>query len=524
MTTERSSWVSPPLAGSFPTLADALEAAGAQHGERTAFVDSGERLSFADWYGRADALAAELVERGVRPGDVVAIMLPTSIDYAVAYGAIALAGGVATGVNARLGEREVTAILERSDATAVVHDAGAFTVAAGADAVVVDRRELATACTGPRLGDRRPTRASSDPAVIIWTSGTTGAPKGAWFDHRNLHAAVASAGAMSRPHDVKLVGTPFAHAGYMAKSWDQLAWGTTIVVSPTPWRAADMLRLIVDERITVVGGVPTQWAKLLDEPGVASADLSHVRLGLVATAPAAPELIERVTATVGCPLVVRYAMTESPSITGTDPGDPPEVQYRTVGRPQRGMQIEIVGPGGSPVEPGEVGRVRVRGECVMRGYWGDPELTAAVLDAEGWLTSSDLGRLDPDGNLVLAGRSTDMYIRGGYNVYPLEVENVLAEHPGVERAAVVGSPAPVIGEIGVAFVTPTDPRDPVTLAELRSWVSERLADYKAPDRLVVLDPLPLTAMMKIDKVELGRQAALTTDDRTRDEPPTKGVS
>lgn len=177
------------------------------------------------------------------------------------------------------------------------------------------------------------------------------------------------------------------------------------------------------------------------------------------------------------------------------------------------MEIELVDDDGALVPQGEVGRVRIRGECVMRGYWGDRDQTAAVLADGGWLTSSDLGLFDDSGNLVLVGRATDMYIRGGYNVYPLEVENVLAEHPGIEQAAVVGSPAPVIGEIGVAFVAPTDPMDPPTLAEVRMWVIDRLADYKAPDRLVILESLPLTAMMKIDKAELGRRAAATTDDR-----------
>ena len=475
-------------------------------------------MSFAEWYRSADALAAALVERGVRPGDVVAIMLATSIDYAIAYGAIALAGGVATGLNPRLGEREIRSILGRAQPSAVILDPDLFTIMAHggvphADIVVVNRSELAALYERSGLGDRRPRRDPSDAAVIIWTSGTTGIPKGAWFDHRNLHAAVASAGVMSNPYDVKLVGTPFAHAGFMAKIWDQLGWGSTIVIAPTPWRACDMLRLLVDERITVAGGVPAQWAKLLDLPGAAAADLSHVRLGLVATAPAAPELIERVSSTIGCPLVVRYAMTESPSITGTDPDDDPMVQCRTVGRPQAGMEIELVDDDGALVPQGEVGRVRIRGECVMRGYWGDRDQTAAVLADDGWLTSSDLGLIDDSGNLVLVGRATDMYIRGGYNVYPLEVENVLAEHPGIEQAAVVGSPAPVIGEIGVAFVAPTDPMDPPTLAEVRMWVIDRLADYKAPDRLVILESLPLTAMMKIDKAELGRRAAATTDDR-----------
>ena len=508
----------PPLTGSFLTLADALEAAADQHGARTAFVDTatGERLSFAEWHGRADALAKTLVEHGVKPGTVVAIMLPTSIDYAIGYGAITLAGAVATGLNVRLGDREISSILERAQPTAVLLDRQAFTVMPPGGTALVERSELTTRSDGRALGDRRPQRDPSDAAVIIWTSGTTGIPKGAWFDHDNLAAAVASAGVMSNPYDVKLVGTPFPHAGYMAKIWDQLAWGTTIVIAPTPWRASDMLRLLEVERITVAGGVPTQWTKLLEEPGLATAALSHLRLGVVATAPAAPELIRHVTAAIGCPLVVRYAMTESPSITGTDPEDSPEVQSSTVGRPQSGVEIQLADAEGAPVAPSDIGRVRVRGACVMRGYWGEPELTAATLGADGWLTSSDLGRFDGDGNLVLVGRTTDMYIRGGYNVYPLEVENVLAEHPGVLRAAVVGSPAPVIGEIGVAFVTPAEPDHPPALAELRAWVAERLADYKSPDRLVVLDALPQTAMMKVDKAELSRLAAATMDTRGRD--------
>jgi acyl-CoA synthetase (AMP-forming)/AMP-acid ligase II len=505
----------PPLQGRFDTLADAFEAAAEQHGSRTAYVEDGTRLSFAEWHQRSDALAAVLVERGVAPGDVVAIMLPASIDYAVAYGAIALAGAVATGINTRLGRREIAAILGRAAPTCAIVDHAAFASPPAIDEVVIVRDKLAPLTRGQRLGPARPHRDPADPAVIVWTSGTTGIPKGAWFDHRNLEAAVHSAGVMSAPFDVKLVGTPFAHAGYMAKPWDQLAWGTSIVIAPTPWTAGDMLRLLVEERITVAGGVPTQWAKLLEEPGIATADLAHVRVGLVATAPAPPELIARVATVIGCPLVVRYAMTESPSISGTEPDDDPAVQYRTVGRPQAGVQVEIVDAEGRAVAQGVAGRVRVRGACVMRGYWGDAETTAQVLSDGGWLTSSDLGYFDGDGNLVIVGRADDMYIRGGYNVYPLEVENVLAEHDAVDRVAVVGLRTSVIGEIGVAFVVPADPAAPPELDDLRSWVAGRLADYKAPDRLVIVDALPLTAMMKVDKAALAVHAAATVDTRKR---------
>ncbi|MHB8463925.1 MAG: class I adenylate-forming enzyme family protein [Acidimicrobiales bacterium] len=489
-----------------------MDAAAVQFGERDAYVDGARRLTFSDWARAADGVARALVDHGVGPGDVVAMYLPTSIDYAIAYAGIVRAGAIATGINTRLGPREVSSIVDRGRPALMIADPSLGDPALGSlMPAMMTRRDLVDACAGA-APVRRPSVDASDPAVIIWTSGTTGVPKGAWFDHSNLAAAVRSAGVMSAPFDRRLVGTPFPHAGYMAKLWDQLAWGSTLVISPTPWTADDMLRLLVSERVTVAGGVPTQWAKLLEHPGLEEADVSALRLCLAATAPASPDLIERVTARLGCPMVVRYAMTESPSITGTEPGDPADVLYRTVGRPQAGVEVMVAGEDGLAVSAGVVGRVRVRGACVMRGYWREPELTAEVLSPDGWLTSNDLGCFDPEGNLTLVGRTSDLYIRGGYNIYPIEVENVLAEHTAVAKVAVVGTPAPVIGEIGVAFVVPTDPLRPPTTEELRAWASARLADYKAPDRVELVDDLPLTAMLKIDRAAL--KARLTDGGRS----------
>jgi len=278
------------------------------------------------------------------------------------------------------------------------------------------------------------------------------------------------------------------------------------VISPVPWSAEQMAALLRDERITVAGGVPTQWSKLLDVPGVAGA-FSALRVGIAATAPAAPELVERVGEMLGVPLIVRYAMTECPSISGTRPEDPPEIQFRTVGRPQEGVEIRVVDQDGRRLGSGEVGEIRVRSACLMRGYWRDPERTRAAFDGDGWLRTGDLGSITPDGHIVLSGRRGDMYIRGGYNVHPLEVEHVLSAHPQVKQVAVVGAAAPVIGEIGVAFVVPEGPDRPPDLAGLRSWVKDRLADYKAPDELVLVDELPLTSMSKVDRERLRRHAA-----------------
>jgi acyl-CoA synthetase (AMP-forming)/AMP-acid ligase II len=202
-------------------------------------------------------------------------------------------------------------------------------------------------------------------------------------------------------------------------------------------------------------------------------------------------------------------MTECPTICGTDPGDPAEVQFATVGRPAAGMAVRV-GPDGG---------VEVSGPCVMRGYWRNPELTAEVL-RDGWLHTGDVGVLGEDGNLTLVGRTGDMYIRGGYNVHPGEVERALAGHPGVRQAAVVGRSAPVIGELGVACVVPADGSTPPTLAELRSHVAGELADYKAPDELLIVDELPLTAMLKPDRLALRELIALHDRDiQRRDSQP-----
>jgi acyl-CoA synthetase (AMP-forming)/AMP-acid ligase II len=500
--------------GDNTTLGELILAAVDHIGDREAFVEvaTGERMTFAELAERAVALATHLRAQGIGHGDVLAVCLPPSIDFAVACYAGALLGTIVTGVNTRLGPREISAIFERCQPAAVVREQG-FTLPDGHAPVVIDRASLADVSTSSSL---LPTwklpvaQRPSDAAVIIWTSGTTGLPKGVWLDHANLAAAVQTAGEMTLAFDRRISGIPMAHAGFMAKLWEQWAMAVTFVLTPTPWSAQTMLDVLSTERITVGGGVPTQWAKLLELPGVAEADLSALRICLAATAPAAPELIERMRETLGAPVIVRYAMTESPSISGTRTDDPPDVQYRSVGRPQDGVRIRLVDETGVEVPNGEVGRVTVSGPCVMRGYWNDPVMTAAAFDDNGWLVSGDLGYLDSEGNLVLVGRLGDMYIRGGYNVYPLEVENVLAEHPGVATAAVVGVATPVIGEIGRAFMVPSDPTHPPTLAELRRWVSDRLADYKRPDELVIRDTLPVTAMGKVDKVALAAEGPPTT--------------
>jgi acyl-CoA synthetase (AMP-forming)/AMP-acid ligase II len=245
--------------------------------------------------------------------------------------------------------------------------------------------------------------------------------------------------------------------------------------------------------------VPTQWRLVLDHPLLAATDTSSLRITATGGTRVPPDLVRDMRAAFGVPVLVRYTSTEASVSTGTDIDDDDEVIANTVGRPAPNVELRLVTDSGSPVAQGGVGEVLVRSRAVMRGYWRDPDKTSEVIDADGWVHTGDLGRLDAAGHLVMIGRRVEMYIRGGYNIYPAEVERVLGEHPGVEAVAVVGIEDTVLGQIGAAAVVPDDAERPPSLEELRSWCRQRLADYKAPDRLHIVDQLPLNAMGKVDK-------------------------
>jgi acyl-CoA synthetase (AMP-forming)/AMP-acid ligase II len=349
-----------------------------------------------------------------------------------------------------------------------------------------------------------PVLGADRPVAICWTGGTTGRPKGVLFDQANLAAVAQASGVLSAPFDRRLSPLPFAHVGTMTRAFDEIGRVITTVISPPQWTAAEAIRLLSAERVTVAQGVPTQWELMLRQPALVEADLSSLRLAAAGASRVPPDLLRRMRAALGVPVVNRYASTEAAVICGTRPGDPDEVVTETVGRPESSVELRVVDDAGRPLPAGEIGRVQVRSGAVMKGYWRDPAATAEVLDADGWLTVGDLGTLDADGNLSFMGRSGDSYLRGAYNVYPVEVERELAEHPMVAQAAVVAVPDPVLGEVGVAYVVADGE---VGVQELVGWVGGRLADYKRPDHVVVVDELPLTTLGKVDRRRLADDAA-----------------
>ncbi len=436
-----------------------------------------------------------MIAGGISPGDVVLLRLPSESSYVVAYAAAAKVGAITAGVNPRLAEPEQVAV------AAVADPALILTTADEVDAL------------------RRPSSLHPLPddegraVALVFTSGTTGLPKGALFRDRELAAitridvADAWGDPAARPAAM-LAGTQFAHVGFMTKLPWYLRLGTTTHILGR-WRAADALACIADHRIASIGGVAPQIALLLRED-VEAYDIACVQNLIVGGAASPPALVREAKARFGADYSIRYSSTESGGCgTGTAFDADDEEALFTVGRPRGGIEVDIRDDAAHPLPDGEVGEVWLRSPTAMACYWQDPEATAQAL-VDGWLRTGDLGLIDDRGLLRLAGRLKEMFIRGGYNVYPAEVESVLADHPAVAEVVVVPRPDDVMGEVGVAVIVPTDPAQAPTLAEVRSFLEPKLARYKLPEAVRLVATLPLTPMQKIDRRRLAADEAQST--------------
>jgi acyl-CoA synthetase (AMP-forming)/AMP-acid ligase II len=472
-------------------IPEVVAEAARRFGPTAAFVDAdGTPLSYAELDARSDAVAAALRASGVGPGAVVALTLPSTTAYVLVYIGAAKAGAITAGINPRLTGPEQQACID------IVEPALVISTADEVERLIADgagrsRPEL------PVDPDRR--------AVVVFTSGTTGLPRGAIFTNRQL-AAVTRIDVADQWGDGStvpmLAGTQFAHIGFTTKLPWYLRLGSTTYLLPR-WRAADVLELAERVRLSTLGGVAAQIALLLREPSFDDRDLSSVQQLVVGGGPSAPALVQEARRRFGADYSIRYSSTESGGVgTGTAFDADDHEALETVGRPRGEVEVEVRDGDGAVLPDGEVGEVHLRSGAVMSGYWGDPEATAHALPGDGWLRTGDLGRIDETGCLVLAGRAKEMFIRGGYNVYPMEVEAVLGQHPAVADVAVVPRPDPVMGELGVAAVVAADPARPPALADLRAFAGERLASYKLPDDVIVVDELPLTPGQKIDRKAL----------------------
>jgi len=483
------------------SLAANLTEAARRHPERVALRLDELEIPYAALDDASARLAALLVARGLQPGDRVGVMLPNVPYFAIAYYGALRAGGVVVPMNVLLKERETTFYLSDPGARAVIawHDFAAA-AQAGADAAGAECLVVAPGEFEELLGAVAPlaepvARSGSDTAVILYTSGTTGTPKGAELTHANLRRNVEIVVEMLAlgADDVILGALPLFHAfGQTAGLNAAVAAGACLTLIPR-FHPAKALAIMERDGVTVFEGVPTMFAAMLhcgERP-----DTSALRLCVSGGAALPVEVMRGFEEAFGCTVLEGYGLSETSPVASFNQPDR-ERKAGSIGTPVDGVDMKLLDPG----EDG-IGEIAIRGHNVMKGYWNRPDATAEAIDADGWFRTGDLARVDSDGFFFIVDRSKDMIIRGGYNVYPREIEEVLYEHPAVREAAVVGIRDDILGEeVGAAVVL--KPGAQADAAELRAFVKERVAAYKYPRKVWLVDDLPKGPTGKILKREI----------------------
>ena len=479
-------------------LAGLLTDAAQAHAARPALLIGDTRIPYRELDAARVRWTGLLRARGLRPGDRVAIVLPNGFEYIGAlYGTLS-AGGIAVPLNPLLRRAEIEERLADSDASILVAPAAAEELA-GLPVARTDASEALIATPDNGIAER----GGDEPAILLYTSGTTGRPKGAELTHGGMRASAAFLSGpllRLRDDDVLLGAAPFSHIFGLAGVLNPaIATGACIALLPR-FDAEAALALMQRESAEVFLGVPSMCIALL-RAADAGAPVPKLRVAHVGGAPLPPETLHAFAARFGCEVLEGFGMTEtSGGVVSHVSGQ--LVKPGSVGTPAPGVDLRIAGAGGEDLGAGEPGEVQLRAPGMMRGYWRDPGATREAF-ADGWFRTGDVGYRDADGYLYLVDRTKDVIMRGGYSVYPREVEDALYEHPAVSEAAVVGVPDELLGEEVVAVVVPRAGHDcdPV---EIRAFMRERVAAYKYPRLVVVAAGLPHGPSGKILKREIDR--------------------
>ena len=489
-------------------LAEDLVSSAQKNGERTALRLDDLRVSYSDLEHGSGLIAGILRAKGLQPGDCVGVMLPNVHYFPLVFYGVLRCGAIVVPMNPLLKGREVAYYLGDSGASLILawHEcaeaAHAGSEQAGADCVLIEPGAFESMlAAAPAVATVTP-RTSDDTAMILYTSGTTGAPKGAELTHGNFRytSHVSARIADVRPATVALGALPLFHAfGLTCGLITPVAAGASVTLLPR-FHPARALELIERDQVTVFLGVPTMYVSMLALPDRARYDTSSLSLCLSGGAAIPVEVLHQFEAAFGCTVLEGYGLSESCAFATFTPLGR-ERKAGSVGLPAEGMRITIVDDAGRALPPGQSGEVFVRGPSVMKGYWNRPDATAAAIDEDGWLRTGDIGRTDEDGYLYLLDRKKDLIIRGGYNIYPGEIEQVLFEHPAVREAAVIGTPHPSLGEEVGAAVS-LKPGIESTPEEIRAFVKERVAAYKYPRLVWIVEELPKGPTGKILKREI----------------------
>jgi long-chain acyl-CoA synthetase len=475
--------------------------------DRVAIRLDDRTLTYSHLEGASRHVAGLLSEHGVRPGDRVAIMLPNVPLFAVLYHGILRAGGVVVPMNPLLKEREVAYYLGNSGAKlmfawqAFADEAQAGAKLADTEGVVVDPVEFTDVIGASPAVDGVVDRQVDDAAVILYTSGTTGQRKGAQLTHANLlrNVEIATSDLLALgPDDVVFGGLSLFHVfGQTCGLNAAVAVGASLTLLPR-FDATKALEILVRDRVTIFEGVPTMFVALVNHPDRASYQLPALRVCVSGGAAMPVEVMAAFEKEFGCIVLEGYGLSETSPAASFNLPD--KRRPGSIGTPVTGVEFRLVGESGSDVARGEVADIAIRGHNVMKGYWDKPEETANAI-RDGWFFSGDLARQDEDDFYFIVDRKKDMIIRGGYNVYPREIEEVLYEHPAVAEAAVIGVPHPGLGE-EVGAVVALKPGATATVDELRDFVKQRVAAYKYPRHLQIVHALPKGPTGKILKREI----------------------
>jgi acyl-CoA synthetase (AMP-forming)/AMP-acid ligase II len=474
------------------TIPEMVLSTADRFGDLEAIVDGQSRLSFTELVSRVRCAAGAFAEAGVSPGDRVAIWAPNSAEWIIAAFGLLTAGGTLVPVNTRFKEAEAFDIIARSGAKLVLVQKGflGLDFAAPAGVPVIDIKSGFLASGSPYSRQVH----GDDIADIIFTSGTTGRPKGVMMPHSATLRLYAEWNELAgtRPGDRYLIVNPFFHIfGYKAGVIASMIRGMTVYPFPV-FDIERVLDVVERERITVLPGAPTIYHELLAAQRRGGHDMSSLRVAVTGAADIPVDLIRRIRQELPFQSIMTgYGLTEAGTITASRQGDSFEDIATTVGTPCEGFELRIAADG----------EVLARGFAVMKGYFDDPAATAEAIDPEGWLHTGDLGTLTDGGRLKIIGRKKDMFIVGGFNAYPAEIEGFLMSHPAVAQAAVIGVPDERMGQVGKAFIVVRDGA-PLTEAELIAWARETMAGFKVPRSVAFLSALPLNATGKVMKDHL----------------------
>ncbi len=495
-----------------------LVASKDRHPDRIALRCDDLQFTFAEFDSAAARVATLLERAGVAPGDRVGVMLPNTPAFAIALYGIIYRGAVAVPMNPLLKAREVAYYLSNSGARALfatpafADEATAGAAEVGAQCWLVDDAGLAELVADMPVQDSPVHRDVDDVAVILHTSGTTGKPKGAMLTHGNLSRnADVSARTLVEigPDDVVMGCLPLFHVfGLTCGLNGSILAGATLTLMPRfdPRKA---LEVIERDAVTVFQGVPTMYSALLSVTEQAAPEATRSLRTCVSGGASLPvQVLTDFENAFGCMILEGYGLSESSPVASFNHPDRPR-KAGSIGTPVEGIEMRVADLNGAEVPQGEAGEIQIRGHNVMKGYWNLPDATEATITPDGWLATGDVGRVDEDGYFYIVDRTKDLIIRGGYNVYPREIEEVLYEHPAVAEAAVIGMPHDSLGqEVGAAVAlkknASTDPD------ELREYVKARVAAYKYPRRIWLVDALPKGPTGKVLKREITIPATEST--------------